>query len=106
MRGVWRIFGSLVGIFLLTTVVELIGSYIMEAATGEFIWDYSQYAFNFQGRIAPNPSLRFAIGGTFLLYMVHPPFEHSAEKYPKAFRIAAAVIAAVMLADLIVSLMK
>ena len=104
--SVWRIFGSFVGIFLLTTVVELIGSYIMEAVTGEFIWDYSQYAFNFQGRIAPNPSLRFAIGGTFLLYMVHPPFEHSAEKYPKAFRIAAAVIAAVMLVDLIVSLMK
>lgn len=34
-----RIVGSFVGIFLMTTVVELIGSYIMEAITGEFIWE-------------------------------------------------------------------
>lgn len=101
-----RIVGSFIGIFFMTTLVELIGSYIMEAVTGGFIWDYSQFAFNFQGRIAPNPSMRFAIGGTFLLYGVHPPFERSVDKYPRVYRIMALVVGFIMLGDLIVSLMK
>ena len=101
-----RIVGSFVGIFLMTTVVELIGSYIMEAVTGGFMWDYSQCAFNYQGRIALEPSMRFAIGGTFLLYLVQPPFERAADKHPKVFRVVALVIAIIMLTDLIFSLMK
>ena len=100
-----RIIGSFVGILLMTTVIELIGSYIMEAVTGGFMWDYSQLAFHYQGRIALEPSIRFAIGGTFLLYVVQPPFERSADKYPKVFRIAALLIAIIMLIDLLFSLM-
>ena len=54
-----------VAIVAITTVVELIGSYIMEWTTGSWMWDYHRFAFNFQGRIALNPSIRFGIGGDF-----------------------------------------
>lgn len=51
------------GIILITTAVELLGSYIMEFATGGWMWDHRKYAFDLQGRIALNPSIRFGIGG-------------------------------------------
>ncbi len=57
------------GIVLISTVIELIGSYIMEAFTGSWMWDYTRFNFNFQGRIALNPSLRFGIGGMIFLYV-------------------------------------
>ena len=44
----------------------------MEALTGSWAWDYTRFAFDFQGRIAPNPSLRFGLGGLVLLYLVWP----------------------------------
>ena len=62
-------------IVVITTVVELIGSYIMEWTTGGWLWDYHRFAFNFQGRIALNPSLRFGVGGMILLYGFQPLLE-------------------------------
>ncbi len=62
-------------IVLLTTVIELAGSYIMEWIKGEWLWDYRRFAFNFQGRIALNPSIRFGIGGMVILYIIQPIFE-------------------------------
>lgn len=50
------------GIVVLTTALELIGSYVMEWTTGSWLWDYRRFAFNFQGRVALNPSLRSAWG--------------------------------------------
>ena len=60
------------GIMAVTTITELIGSYIMEAVTGGWMWDYERFAFNFQGRIALNPSIRFGIGGMIFLYLLQP----------------------------------
>jgi len=56
----------------IATGVELIASYLMEWFTGSFMWNYKRFDFDFQGRIAPNPSIRFAVGGTFLLYVIQP----------------------------------
>ena len=56
-------------------LVELIGSYIMEFTQGSWMWDYSNYFANFQGRIALNPSIRFGIGGMVILYLLQPLFE-------------------------------
>lgn len=64
-----------VGIILLTTVVELLTSYIMEWTTGGWLWDYTSYSFQFQGRIALNPSIRFGIGGMVIMYILQPFFE-------------------------------
>ena len=62
-------------IVVISTLLELSGSYIMEALTGGWMWDYTRFAWNFQGRIALNPSLRFGAGGMVFLYLFQPAFE-------------------------------
>ena len=62
-------------IVVISTLLELAGSYIMEALTGGWMWDYTRFAWNFQGRIALNPSLRFGAGGMVFLYLFQPAFE-------------------------------
>lgn len=62
-------------IILITTAVELAASYIMEWSVGHWQWDYSRFAMNFRGRIAPNPSIRFGFGGMIFLYVLQPLFE-------------------------------
>ena len=42
----------------LTTVVELIASYLLEWTTGGWLWDYTRYAIQWQGRICLSASLR------------------------------------------------
>ena len=60
---------------LITTGLELLTSYALEAINGEFLWNYSQYAWQFQGRIALSPSLRFAAGSLLILYVLQPLLE-------------------------------
>ena len=62
-------------IVVISTLLELAGSYIMEALTGGWMWDYTRFAWNFRGRIALNPSLRFGAGGMVFLYLFQPAFE-------------------------------
>lgn len=62
-------------IVLITTLIELAASYIMELIHGEWMWDYTRFSFNFQGRIALNPSIRFGIGGMVFLYILQPLFK-------------------------------
>ena len=71
------------GIVVLTTALELLGSYIMEYTHGTWQWDYRHYAFNFEGRIALNPSIRFGIGGMVFLYVLQPLFEKLANRLPR-----------------------
>lgn len=102
--GKWNITPVLVflGIVAITTAVELAASYIMEATRGEWMWDYTRFAFNFQGRVALNPSIRFGIGGMLFLYILQPLFERGVRKMPeKAFRIVSGVLALLLCADVI-----
>ena len=62
-------------IVVISTLLELAGSYIRDALTGGWMWDYTRFAWNFQGRIALNPSLRFGAGGMVFLYLFQPAFE-------------------------------
>lgn len=71
------------GIVVITTTLELMGSYIMEFTSGEWMWDYSSYFLNFQGRIALNPSIRFGIGGMIIMYLLQPLFEKTIAKLNK-----------------------
>ena len=87
---------------LITTVVELIGSYIMEFTTGGWLWDYRRFAFNFEGRIALNPSIRFGIGGMVFLYLLQPLFRRLCSKLSdRAVYGTAAVLAVIFLCDII-----
>ncbi|MEE0139796.1 putative ABC transporter permease [Fusobacterium ulcerans] len=59
-------------ILVLSTVAELIGSYIMEYSLGIILWDYRDEWMNFQGRISPKTSFIFAAGGTAAYYTIQP----------------------------------
>ena len=74
-RGLKKVAEALVaavGICLLVTVVELAGSYVCEQTMGFMPWDYSSYWGNFEGRIAPEFTIRFVIGGLVFLYLLDP----------------------------------
>lgn len=87
-------------IIFIATVVELIGSYIMEATQGGWMWDYSDYFANFQGRIALNPSIRFGIGGMVILYLLQPLFEKGVKKLSgKAVILTGSFIGIILLVD-------
>ena len=84
------------------TVVELAGSYIMEFTKGSWDWNYERFAFNFQGRIALNPSIRFGIGATVFLYIIHPLFKKLIKKIGKKHtRILSVVLFAILAADIV-----
>ena len=90
------------GIIIITTVVELISSYIMEFITGGWLWDYRGYSFNFQGRIALNPSIRFGLGGMFFIYILQPLFEKFTARLSKnALDIISAVLFLIILTDIV-----
>ena len=58
------------------TVTELAVSYICEALLGSWPWSYAGDAYNFQGRIALSPSVRFGIGGVVFMYMIQPVLDN------------------------------
>ena len=65
----------------IATLIELVTSYICEFAMGSWPWQtYRDYKYNFQGRIALSPSLRFGLGGVIFLYLLQPLFEKICNK--------------------------
>lgn len=64
------------------------------------MWNYRSYAFNFQGRIALNPSIRFGLGGLLIMYGIQPQLEKLVARWsPKVFQRSMAVIGVVFLLD-------
>ena len=57
---------------LLTTAAELAASYFLDIFTDERLWDYDDWAFNFQGRIALGSSIIFGILCVILIKFLHP----------------------------------
>lgn len=95
------------GIVAVATGMELIGSYIMEWTTGSWMWNYERFSFNFQGRIALNPSIRFGIGGMIFMYAVQPLFEKFTDKLSaKALGILSGSLAIILAADAIVYVIR
>ena len=88
------------GIVAVSTVTELVGSYIMEWLKGDWMWNYERFAFDFQGRIAPNPSIRFGIGGMIILYLIQPLLEKAVNRIsPGGMKAITAVFAVVLILD-------
>lgn len=87
--GRWNMTPFLVflGIVFLTTAIELVTSYILEWQTGGWLWDYTRFSYNFEGRIALNPSIRFGIGGMFFLYLIQPFLEKMNTKLSDHMRV-------------------
>ena len=89
----------IVGIYVLTTAVELGGSYACEAAMGYVPWDYSAAPLNFQGRIAPMYTLRFVVLGLIALYVLYPLVARWAQAHERAACITAVIIVVLFAAD-------
>ncbi|WP_264175737.1 putative ABC transporter permease [Ructibacterium gallinarum] len=87
---------------LSATLLELITSYLCEAVLGSWPWQtYSQYAINFQARIALSPSIRFGIGGVVFLYLLQPLFEKLTTALPpKILTFLFGILSVLFVADL------
>lgn len=87
------------GIYVLTSAVELAGSYACEAAMGYVPWDYSDAWLNFQGRIAPAYTLRFVVLGLVALYGLYPLVAKWARRHRRGAVIAAVAVIALFALD-------
>lgn len=89
--------------FLLSMAVELISTYIMDMVHFDFktLWDYSDDLFNFQGRIALIPDLKFGILALTVIYFVQPVLNKIVNNKGKWFNIVFSIILILFLIDLI-----
>ena len=94
------------GIIIISTTIELVASYLLEMITGGWLWDYNAYSFNFQGRIALNPSVRFGLGGMLFMYVLQPLFEKLCNKLgDKKVNIISTLCCTIILVDLTCKIM-
>ena len=58
---------------VISTIVEFIGSYIIDWVWGDFktLWDYSGELMNFDGRIALIPDIKFGFVSLLGLSLIH-----------------------------------
>ena len=70
----------------LTALVELSTSYLLEWTTGGWLWDYTRYSIQWQGRICLSASLRFGVGGMIILYGLQPLLEKGVMRLGKKWR--------------------
>ena len=93
------------GVMLISTTIELLGSYIAELFVNKPLWDYEKYIFDFDGRIALDPSIRFGIGGTVFIYLLQPSHEAMCDQMSKKdLTVAAAAILVIFITDFILTL--
>lgn len=70
------------GSIAITTTLELISAYIIEAIIHERLWSYRSWDFNFfDGRISLYSSLIFGVLSLILIKGVHPLVNKMSEKY-------------------------
>ena len=72
-----RIITLVIYIAVFATIIELASTYIMQFNGIPYnkLWDYHKYAFNFEGRIAPEPSIKFGLLGVAMFYLVMPLYK-------------------------------
>ena len=93
------------GIVLITTVLEYLVGYAMLEIFGRRWWDYSNYWMNYQGFISFNTSIRFGIGGMFLLYALVPLTNKIVNRLStRTQKTVMIIIIAAMVIDLVITL--
>jgi len=91
-------------IWIITTLIEYVSHYVIETHFHKLLWDYSKDFLNINRRVNWDASRNFAIGGTFLLYIVEPKLEKILNKIkPKKKQIISLVIGIPMIIDFIVN---
>ncbi len=93
-------FITFIAVMLLCTVAEYITSSLLEAVYGLRWWDYSNEAFNINGRICLENSILFGAGGCLCLYVVGPALNRVIERIPRKVKICiVSVLLCVFLVD-------
>lgn len=92
-----------------TTAAELAASYVLDLFIDDSLWDYDNWAFNFQGRIALGSSLIFGVLCVLLVKVLHPAAEYFSNKASgrlgsRVLKITATIILAAIFADTVVTL--
>lgn len=91
-------------IALLATVIELAATYILQFNNIPYnkLWDYHKYPFNFEGRIALRPSVRFGLLGAGMFYFALPLYDKFVKmKNQKVCNIITAVAVGLFVIDLL-----
>lgn len=92
---------------LFTTSAELAASYILELFLDKPLWDYSDWALNFDGRIALGSSLIFGVLCVLLIKAFHPAAKLVTDKMnSRVKRITASVMLVAIFADALVLLLN
>lgn len=89
-------------ICVITTIVELLATYIIELAGIPFttLWNYSEHFMNFQGRICLDASARFGVLGLMIIYGALPVYHKLVNmKNQKVVNVIAWAIIIVFAAD-------
>jgi len=91
--------------FFTVSVVEFVGSWLLQTGFGITLWDYSTEPFNLQGRICLVNSLAFAVVGTALLWWFVPTIEHLlARLSARVNRILFSIVFGAFAADFVISI--
>lgn len=100
-----------IAIFFLTgiiaSIIEYIGSYLLERLFSIKLWDYSAHKYNIHGRVCLKNSTLFAIMGTLIVYLLETPISNLIEAIPILYlRIASITLLSLFSIDFILSTMK
>lgn len=75
------------GSFVLSSVLEYMTSWFLEAKWGIRWWDYSDHFLNINGRICLLGAFVFGVGGTVLVCLFFPLYEKMMKKVPQKVRV-------------------
>lgn len=91
-------------IWIITTIVEYVGHYIIDVKYNKLLWDYSKDFLNINKRVNWDASRNFAIGGTVLLSTIQPLLNKLFNKINLNKKIIISLILGIpMLIDLIIN---
>lgn len=88
---------------IVATLAELIASYILENTMGSYMWDYTGYFMNFDGRIALVPGLMFGLLIFVAICLIQPAVIKLQRRFQnnKLHNICFLLLAALFFIDLI-----
>lgn len=86
-----------VGSVLAMTLLEFISHWLFQTLLGIQFWDYSNKAFNIEGRVSLDSSVAFGVAAVLLVYVIHPLVTRLLVRIPKRVAIILAVIAGLIL---------
>ena len=88
---------------LIATILELVSSYLLEFIFVRNFWSYSEFKYNFDGRISLITSLLFCIGSVLIVKILNPIIETKMRryKYKSKLEVIIIIVLTLIIIDLI-----